>query len=128
MKNTAKLIVVCVFALGMLLAFLAGRAVLGSGGAGVFMAEARATPPVNVNAKPAVANTKPAIANMAANSPGSVGPANTGTDPAAGDKKIPKSFTLGLDSQSEDGEVAFDHDSHAFAKYSPDGTKVMGCV
>ncbi|MEP6787062.1 MAG: cytochrome c3 family protein [Acidobacteriota bacterium] len=47
---------------------------------------------------------------------------------AAGDKSIPKSFTLGKDSVSEYGEVAFDHDSHAFKNYSPDGKSVMGCI
>lgn len=46
----------------------------------------------------------------------------------AGDKKIPKDFTLGTDSFSEYGEVPFDHDTHAFEKYSPDGKSVVGCV
>jgi hypothetical protein len=62
--------------------------------------------------------------------------ANTAKPPAAppaagggGDNKmIPKTFTLGTDSQSEYGEVAFNHENHAFMKYSPDGTAVMGCV
>lgn len=48
--------------------------------------------------------------------------------PAAGGKKIPKSFTLGKDSLSEYGEVAFDHDTHAFKPYSPDGKSVVGCA
>lgn len=47
---------------------------------------------------------------------------------AASDKTIPKSFVLGKDSLSEYGEVPFDHDTHAFAKYSPDGKSVVGCV
>ena len=63
--------------------------------------------------------------------------ANTGSDvdsptpsptPAAADSTFPKTFTLGKDSQSEYGEVEFDHESHAFANRSPDGKSVMGCV
>jgi cytochrome c553 len=46
----------------------------------------------------------------------------------AGDKKIQKAFVLGQDSLSEYGEVAFDHDNHAFKNYSPDGKSVIGCV
>lgn len=48
--------------------------------------------------------------------------------PPIGDKKIPKEFTLGTDSFSEYGEVFFDHDTHAFQKYSPDGKSLVGCV
>jgi len=61
-------------------------------------------------------------ANAAANAPAQT--------PAAGggDKKIPKSFTLGKDSQDEHGEVAFDHDSHAFKMYSPDGKSPIACI
>ena len=44
------------------------------------------------------------------------------------DKTIPKSFVLSADSLDEHGDVAFDHDSHAFKPYSPDGKSVMGCV
>ncbi len=44
------------------------------------------------------------------------------------DNTIPKTFTLAKDSLSEYGEVKFDHDSHAFKQYSPDGKSVMGCV
>ena len=47
---------------------------------------------------------------------------------AAGDKTIQKNFTLSADSLDEHGDVAFDHDSHAFKNYSPDGKSVMGCV
>ena len=39
-----------------------------------------------------------------------------------------KHFTLGKDSQSEHGEVPFDHDTHAFKPYSPDGKSAIGCV
>jgi hypothetical protein len=46
----------------------------------------------------------------------------------AGDKKIPKSFTLAKDSLSEYGEAPFDHDTHAFGNYSPDGKSPVGCV
>src|SRR6185369_8434632 len=56
------------------------------------------------------------------------GAANTGGAAPAGDKKIPAKFTLAKDSLSEYGEAAFDHDSHAFGKYSPDGQSAMGCV
>jgi len=47
---------------------------------------------------------------------------------APADNTIPKSFVLAKDSLSEYGEVKFDHDSHAFKQYSPDGKSVMGCV
>src|SRR5688500_8326534 len=48
--------------------------------------------------------------------------------PGASDKKIPKTFVLGKDSQSEHGEVPFDHVTHAFKMYSPDGKSPIGCV
>jgi hypothetical protein len=35
---------------------------------------------------------------------------------------------LGKDSTTEYGEVEFDHDTHSFNKYSPDGTKDIGCA
>jgi Zn ribbon nucleic-acid-binding protein len=71
------------------------------------------TPPANTNA----------TATPAANAQAPQGP------PAqTGDKKIPKSFVLGKDSQSEHGEVPFDHDTHAFKMYGPDGKSVIGCV
>ena len=63
--------------------------------------------------------------------PANAAPANTApanTAPAAGGKEIPKTFTLATDSQDEHGEVAFNHDNHAFKNYSPDGKSVMGCV
>lgn len=68
------------------------------------IAQSKATP------TPAVANTAPAA------------------KPAAGDKTIPKEFTLGKDSLSEYGEAHFDHENHAFKPYSPDGKTVMGCT
>ena len=35
---------------------------------------------------------------------------------------------MGKDSLSEYGEVAFNHDNHAFLKYSADGNSVMACT
>lgn len=43
-------------------------------------------------------------------------------------KDLPKKVTLGKDSTSEHGEVAFDHDTHSFKKYSPDGKTDIGCA
>ena len=37
-------------------------------------------------------------------------------------------ITLGKDSTSEHGEVAFDHDAHNFNKYSLDGKTNIGCA
>src|SRR5204863_4475749 len=65
-----------------------------------------------------------ALQSSASPTPG----ANTGGGASAGDKKIPASFTLAKDSLSEYGEAAFNHENHAFGKYSPDGQSVMGCV
>lgn len=48
--------------------------------------------------------------------------------PAASDKTIRKEFTLGKDSLSEYGEIAFNHETHASKNYSPDGKSVVGCV
>lgn len=61
------------------------------------------------------ANVKPSTNTQAAASP-------------AGDKKITKSFILGKDSQTEDGEVPFDHESHSSKMYSPDGKSAIACV
>jgi cytochrome c553 len=66
----------------------------------------------------AASPTPPAAANTVAATPA----------PPAGDKKIPKSFVLSKDSLSEYGEAPFDHDTHAFGKYNPEGTAVVGCV
>lgn len=51
-----------------------------------------------------------------------------GEDPPAADKTIPKDFILAQDSYSEYGPVPFDHETHAFQKYSPDGQSVVGCI
>ena len=58
--------------------------------------------------------------------PANTAPANTA--PASGGKQIPKTFQLAMDSQDEHGEADFDHDSHAYKNYSPDGKSVMGCT
>lgn len=80
------------------------------------LANANSSMPVNA------ANTS---ANMVASTP--TPPAgNTGANSG---KTIPKEFTLGTDSlDSQYGEVPFNHDNHAFMKYSPDGSSVMGCI
>lgn len=54
--------------------------------------------------------------------------AQTSPTPAASEKAMKKEFTLGKDSLSEYGEVAFNHETHAFKAYSPDGKSVVGCV
>ncbi len=108
MKNLAKLIVISIFGLGVVFLFLGSIDLSGVGSA--------------VTAQVAVKPT-PTPANPATNT-NAVKPAS----PAAGDKKIPKNFTLGKDSLSEYGEVAFDHDTHANNKYSPDGKSVVGCA
>lgn len=106
MKNLAKLIVVSIFAALAAFGFACGLS--GSSSASL-----------------SAASPTPTAANAAANTN-----ANVATTPAApvGDKKIPKNFTLSKDSLSEYGEVPFDHDTHAFGKYNPDGTAVVGCV
>jgi len=43
-------------------------------------------------------------------------------------RDLPKKVTLGKDSTGEHGEVAFDHETHSFKKYSPDGLTVIGCA
>ncbi|MBK8465856.1 MAG: cytochrome c3 family protein [Chloracidobacterium sp.] len=141
MKNTVKLIFVSVFALGALFIFLSGTS-LSTTNAAVFSGLfAQPTPPKNTNTKSPEANSKPtsvnAAANVAVNSnsvkavPAATGTPSTtaaNTVPASGGKTISKTFKLGLDSQSEYGEAFFDHDSHAFKNYSPDGKSVVGCV
>lgn len=46
----------------------------------------------------------------------------------ADSKDLPKKITLGKESLSEHGEVAFDHETHSFNKYSPDGKTDIGCA
>lgn len=102
MKNLSKLIVVTVFVALAAFGFACGLS--GSGSSSASLTAASPTPP--------------AAANTAAGTPA----------PPAGDKKIPKSFVLSKDSLSEYGEAPFDHDTHAFGKYNPEGTAVIGCV
>ncbi|MEO6051480.1 MAG: cytochrome c3 family protein, partial [Pyrinomonadaceae bacterium] len=75
------------------------------------------------------AKPTPPAGNMPANANTAANTAKPSAPPApAGDKSIPKHFTLAKDSQSEYGEVAFNHDAHAFQNYSSDGKSVMGCA
>ena len=60
--------------------------------------------------------------------PGASNTAPAKPDAPAGGKEIAKTFTLAKDSQSEYGEVAFNHENHATKMYSPDGKSVMGCT
>lgn len=112
MKNSIKLFVITIF----------GVFVLGL----IFNSSGPSAPGSRVFAKGQPTPT-PVSANKPANSSANAAPAST---PAAGDsgKKITKSFVLGKDSLSEYGEAPFDHDSHAFQMYSPDGKSVVGCV
>ena len=114
MKNTIKLSVITIFGV-FVLGFLLNS--FGSSAAGV-----RAFSKGEPTPTPAPAN-----ANKPANTAANAAPATT---PASGGegKKIPKLFVLGKDSLSEYGEAPFDHDTHAFQMYSPDGKSVVGCV
>lgn len=111
MKHSAKLIVILVFAVCALAVFL-NTADPGRFGT-VGLAKMAPTP-----TPPAANTTSNANVNIATTTP----------TPAAGNISVPKTFTLAKDSQAEYGEVAFDHDSHAFKNYTPDGKSVMGCV
>lgn len=79
-------------------------------------AQARPTPPANT--------ASPQSPKPAANTAAPQAPKST----ANSDKSIPKHFTLGKDSASEYGEVEFDHDTHAFQNYSPDGKSKIACI
>lgn len=119
MKNLAKLLVTGVFGIVAVVVVLSGSRL---SDLGAFAQTVRPTPTPATNSNVAV-NTnanKPANANTAANVS-----ANT---VATSGKTIPKTFTLGKDSLTEYGEVFFDHDTHAFKNYSPDGKSVVGCV
>ena len=115
MKNRAKLIVLAV--LGVLVIGISLGIVNQSDLSGFSLAQLSASPTPSNTANGA--NTANVVANAVANA---VPPSETG------DKKIPKSFVLGKDSLTEYGEVHFDHDTHAFGKYSPDGKSAIGCV
>ncbi len=131
MKNPAKLIVIAVFGVFVLGLVLHSAGGLETGSRTFAKGNATPTPKAATSAKPA--NT---AANAAANSAkpsnataNTAMPATPTPEPAAtGGKEIAKTFTLAKDSQSEYGEVAFNHENHAFKMYSPDGKSVMGCV
>ena len=114
MRHLAKLIVVLSFTTALAVLLLLDS------GSWSSSAQVKPTPTPPANAANAAANTaapqKPQTPQAAA------------TPPQAGGKSIPKDFVLGKDSQSEHGEVPFDHDTHAFKPYSPDGKSVIGCV
>lgn len=121
MKNLAKLIVISVFGLVALFMLLSRAKLPGFGSAVLAHVAASPTP----TPMPAAANANTATNVNAAANANTVKPLPGG----GGNKTIPKTFTLGKDSLDEvHGEVAFDHDTHAFGKYSPDGTAVIGCV
>lgn len=121
MKNLTKVAIVVLFGSAALFVFL------NDAGSSSILAQVRPTPtpPANANARVS-AN---AAANTPAQKPAPAANAPVPTQAAGGsDKKIPKTFTLGKDSQSEHGEAPFDHDTHAFKMYSPDGKSAIGCV
>jgi len=111
MRHLTKLVIISFFAAAALFVFLNDATRFPS------LAQGAARPSATPPATNANANTKTVPA-----------PSGNTAAPAAGDKKIPKSFTLGKDSQDEHGEVAFDHDSHAFKMYSPDGKSPIACI
>lgn len=108
MKISAKLVVVFVFA-------VTGAVIFANSGIGSKAARMSA---MSLNAAFATPTPTPVASSTATATPAA----------GASDKKIPKDFVLGKDSMSEYGEVPFDHDTHAFGKYSPDGKSVVGCV
>jgi hypothetical protein len=111
MKNLAQVVVVSIFGLCCMMSFSCSNS-----GASSYLAGGPATP------------SPKAAANSAPSEPANKAPAG---EPAVNPngRKIPKEFTLGTDSlDSEKGEVPFDHDSHAFKQYTPDGKAVMACV
>jgi hypothetical protein len=116
MRYLAKLMIVLIFAFAGLFGFLhdADRA-----RSLAQVSNPTPTPPPTANM-----NAPANAARLPANAANAVANAAMPT----GDKKIPKSFTLGKDSQSEYGEVPFDHDTHAFKMYSPDGKSPIGCA
>ena len=111
MKNAAKFAVTAVFVLFLAAMFMKSGPTSGLGTSA--FAQAKPTPPANTATTPST-NAAPAAAN---------------TKPAAGDSTIPKHFTLDQDSvDPQYGAVEFDHDSHGFQNYSPDGKSQIACV
>jgi hypothetical protein len=113
MKNLSKLFIISIFALFAIALFI-NKSVSKMGTAVSAQTTAQPTPPAE---KPTASPTASPKASPTAE-----------TTPKASDKKIPKDFILSKDSFSEYGEAPFNHDSHAFQKYSPDGQSVVGCV
>lgn len=131
MKNLLKLITLGIFALFGLGLFI-NQTNSGLNKAVSAQTTAQPTPPDEVSNTDANTN-----ANMASNADANTETTNANAEPQAdttpeeagdSDKKIPKEFTLGTDSFSEYGEVYFNHDTHAFEKYSPDGKSIISCV
>ena len=106
MRHLTKLLIVLSFVIAAVACF--------SGDGSKVSPTAQVTAPT-----PPAANAANAAANAAA-------PAST---PAAtGGKTIAKDFILGKESQTEDGEVPFNHETHSVKNYSPDGKSPVTCV
>ena len=121
MKNTAKSIVISIFALGALFMFLSSNSVSTISEAAfsdAAAALATSTPTAAATGKPAAA----VPANAAAN-------ANTVKPAETGGKSMKETFALAQDSVDEIyGVAAFINKFQAFENYSPDGISVSGCV
>lgn len=131
MKNRVKLAAVALFGLFGLMMFLGSvdRSIAGP-------TDFVPTPTPTPNGNTAV-NTQPVMnANVAANT---TAPSNANTAPkantsaspmpTASSKTMHEKFVLGQNSLDADyGAVPFNHKSHAFMNYSPDGKSVVGCV
>jgi hypothetical protein len=122
MKNLTKLVIISIFGLF---------------GFGIFIHHTFSTFGTTVlaqtNVKPTPPDEKPTPKPTEATNKALTESAETGTKPKTdaspkSDKVIPKEFTLGTDSLSEYGESPFNHETHAFGKYSPDGKTVVGCI
>lgn len=110
MKNLSKMVVIVVFtvfAVGFVISYASPKS------GTVVSAQTEVTPTPSPTTAPSVVPD--------AEKPKSEPPTTV-------DKTIPRHFTLSKDSYSEYGESEFDHDTHAFQKYSPDGKSVVGCV
>lgn len=128
MKRAAKLTVICVFGLLVMCVTLYSGRMTGNGSTALAVA-APTPPPKPTNANVA-ANVNKAVNANSNVVPSNIAPSNTAVSNAApaGNKTMRKEFTLGQDSLSEYGEAPFNHDTHAFQPYSPDGKSVLGCV
>jgi hypothetical protein len=85
--------------------------------------------PSSAQVKPTPTPPANTAANAAANAPAPQAAQPASTPPTqSGGKMIPKTFILGKESQSEDGEVPFDHDTHAFKPYTADGKSPIACI